>query len=553
VSDLLIQGGMLIDGTGSAALPADVRVRAGRIVELAPELQPVDEPCIDAGGAFVAPGFIDAHTHYDPALFWDPRCDPMPLHGVTTLVIGNCSLSLAPLPAEHRADLIGAFSYIEDIPPLAFEHGVPWSWESWAEYGQALGGVAVNAVGLVGHSALRLAVLGEQAWERAATPEERERLAALLGDCLDAGAFGLSTSLADVDAQGRPVPSRRADDDELRALAHVMAARGRGMLEFVPLIDTHEGRLAGVERIHSVFGAAGIRASWTGFAPGSAAHTAEILEQARRTQSEGAGVWPQISPRAPDVRICLDQTIAFSFIPAWHKLVQADPAEKRRMLADSWWRGKARDHWDRRSTPFFPTHASAYPLVWLRVAQTDALPRGFDELIAAHGGHPSDVLADWILENDLDVEILKKAPDRTDANAALLCDPAVLVGSSDAGAHCQSFCGAGDTTLLLERYVRERRDLPIEAAVRRLTSEVADHFGIPERGRLQVGAVADLVVFDLERLRWMDDELVADLPGGGSRLRREAAGYRATIVGGVPTQLEGKPTGHTPGGLLPSG
>jgi N-acyl-D-aspartate/D-glutamate deacylase len=261
-------------------------------------------------------------------------------------------------------------------------------------------------------------------------------------------------------------------------------------------------------------------------------------------------VWPQISPRPTDVHIALARTIAFSFIPAWHKLVLADPAEKRRMLADPWWRGKAREHWDRRSTLFFETEPSAYPRLRLRAATTGPEFVGFDALLAHHGGHPSDALADWIGENDFEVEILKLARESTEACAALLADPGVLVGSSDAGAHCQSFCGAGDTTWLLVRHVRERRDLSVERAVERLTAEPADHFGIRERGRLEPGAVADLAIFDLDRLEYLPDELVSDLPGGGARLRRAAAGYRATIVNGVPVQLDGKPTGALPGGML---
>jgi N-acyl-D-aspartate/D-glutamate deacylase len=551
MSDLLIEGGTLIDGSGRPAHKADVRVRAGRVVEIAPALAGGGEPRLDARGCIVAPGFIDPHTHLDPSLFWDPGCDPLPLHGVTAIVTGNCSLSLAPLPAAVRADLIGAFSFIEDIPPEAFELGIPWSWERWADYESARAArpTAVWSAGFVGHSALRLAVMGDEAWTRAATGAERERIAGLLRECLDAGAVGLSTSLADVDARGRPVPSRRADDEELRALAELL--RGRGVLEFVPLIDTHAGRLEGVERIHRTFGRAGVRASWTGFGAGAGRREIdEVLEQARRTQREGAGVWPQISPRPTDVHVSLERTIAFSFIPAWHKLVLADPDEKRRMLGDPWWRGKAREHWDRRSTAFFETEPSAYPRLRLRGATTGPQFIGFDALLARHGGHPSDALADWIGENDFDVEIRKLARESADACAALLADPAVLVGSSDAGAHCQSFCGAGDTTFLLVRHVRERGDLPLERAVQRITSEPADHFGIRERGRLEPGAVADAVIFELDRLAYLADELVRDLPGGGARLRRGAEGYRATLVHGVAVQRDGKSTGALPGGAL---
>ncbi|MCE2391501.1 MAG: amidohydrolase family protein [Proteobacteria bacterium] len=550
MSDLLVRGGSVVDGSGGPAFRADVRVRAGRIAEIAPILEPRGETEIDARGGLVTPGFIDAHTHYDPAVFWDPECDPMPLHGVTSMVIGNCSLSLAPLPARHRDALVGAFGYIEDIPEVAFERGVPWSWESWAEYRDALDrrGTAVNLVGLVGHSALRMSVMGDEAWQRVATPAERDALAGLLEECLDAGGFGLSTSLADVDAQGRPVPSRRADDEEFVALVERLGRRGSGVVEFVPLIDSQQGRLDGVERIHGVCRGAGVRASWTGFVAGRPEATRELLDQARRTQAEAGGVFPQFSPRPPGARVCLDRTISFSFIPAWHKLVQADPDQKRRMLRDDWWRGKAREHWDRRTSPFFPNRASRYPDVEL--TDPEGRTSSFADRIEAHGGHPSDALADWLLDCDLDVGIRTRGRFDESQIAELLRDPALLVGSSDAGAHCQMFCGAGDSTLVLSRYVRDRRDLSMADAVRRLTSEVADHFGVRDRGRVEVGLAGDLVVLDLAELEWGEEELVADLPGGGERLRRPARGYRATVVGGVPTQLGGVPTDERPGRFL---
>ena len=192
VGDVLIRGGSIIDGTGADAFAGDVRIHDGRIVELGPGLRHGSETEVDAAGAVVAPGFIDTHTHFDPSVFWEPSADPMPQHGVTTVLTGNCSLSLAPLRAEHRDELSSVFAYIEDLPPRAFETAIPWSWETFAEYRTALEkmGFGVNLAPLVGHTPLRLFVMGAEAWERVATDDEIVQLATLLDDSLAAGAFG---------------------------------------------------------------------------------------------------------------------------------------------------------------------------------------------------------------------------------------------------------------------------------------------------------------------------------------------------------------------------
>ena len=222
--NLLVRGGTLVDGTGAPARAADVRIRDGAVVEVAPGLAPDGETVVDADGAYVAPGFIDCHTHYDPSVWWDPLVDPMPQHGVTTVVTGNCSLSLTPVRAADRVAASDVFGFIEDIPVDAFAAGIPWSWESYAEWRDALRahGTAVHVAPLLGHSNLRVYVMGDEAWNRPARPEERDRMAAVLADSLAAGALGLSTSFIDQDRHGHAVPSRAADDDELRALIEVL-------------------------------------------------------------------------------------------------------------------------------------------------------------------------------------------------------------------------------------------------------------------------------------------------------------------------------------------
>ncbi|MDE0236026.1 MAG: amidohydrolase family protein, partial [bacterium] len=265
MSDLIIRGGNLIDGTGNPARPADVRINGGVITEVGPSLAPDGESEMDAAGCYVSPGFIDSHTHLDPSMFWDRGCDPMPQHGVTTALIGNCSLSLAPAKAEHLDELIDVFCYIEDMPIADFESGIPWSWGSWRQYRDAMneGGIALNMASLIGHSMLRIYVMGDDAWTREATTEEIAAMAAEMADAMDAGCYGFSTSFFDLDRRSRPVPSRLACDGELSALADVLAAAGHGVVEFIPNL-TGEDPEADIRRMAKVLGPRGVTSIWNG-------------------------------------------------------------------------------------------------------------------------------------------------------------------------------------------------------------------------------------------------------------------------------------------------
>ena len=235
--DLLVRGGTVVDGTGSPGVAADVRVRDGRIVELGADLARDGEPELDAGGAVVAPGFLDLHTHLDPQVFWDPACDPQPQHGVTTALVGNCSLSLFPVTDEQRIPIADMFAFVEDVPADALINHVPWTWHDYAGYRDAIDarGAGINIAALMGHSPLRLVVMGDDAWERAATPEECTRMADILDAAMAAGAWGLSTSFFDEDRRGRPgavAPRRR--HRARRAARRARATRRRGFVEFVP-------------------------------------------------------------------------------------------------------------------------------------------------------------------------------------------------------------------------------------------------------------------------------------------------------------------------------
>ncbi len=559
--ELLVRGGEVLDGTGAPAVRADVRVRDGRIVEVGPGLDSGVGEIFDASGAVVAPGFIDTHAHTDPQVFWDPTIDPDPLHGVTTMLVGNCSLSLYPVSDATRGDLADLFAYIEDVPRYLFDDCVPWTWSDYAGYRDRVNatGTGINLAAMVGHSPIRLAVMGADAWTRVATAAERTAMAALLDRAMADGAWGLSTSQFDVDAHGRPVPSRAADAAEIDALLDVVGAYGRGLVELVPaLLDPVDAK-AGVEDLARRCGQRGVPLTFTGFTHSETnlASTQGWIDMAHRLQAEGIGFYPQLSPRTVDFRLNWDSSMLFMNMPeGWHRVVSAKGGDKRRLLSDEEWRGTARDEWDRVEKAMFP-HRRLELVRFVEVhgeANARWLGRTLADLVTERGGHPSDVFADFVLANDCRPGVVALGMANADVAGVgrTLADPAILISSSDAGAHMQMLCSSGDTTLVLTRHVRERGDLTLAEAVYELTGRQADVFGFRGRGVITPGNVADLVVFALDELHYDADEFVRDLPGDGPRLRRPEGGYRATFVDGVAVQVGGVLTGALPGRVIGS-
>jgi len=552
---------MVIDGTGAPSRLADVRVVEGVITELGRNLNVGSARTIDASGAYVAPGFIDSHTHLDPSMFWDPFCDPMPQHGVTTVVTGNCSLSLVPVRADTVEPVSDVFCFIEDMPTASFAEGIPWNWETFPDYRSSINGegLAVHAVALLGHSVLRMYVMGEDSWERAATEEERARMARVLDESMAAGAFGFSTSRLDVDRHQRPVPSRLADMEELDSLLAVVGARGGRLVEFIPDLLGEHG-LEDLEELARACGRRGVTSIWNGLAHSERQpeHSKSLMATVRRLRAEGIDVWPMMSPRTVDFRIGWQTSFVFLQFPkSWHRIPNADDdAERRRLLSDPTWRAAARHEWDTVTGQLFPTR-SLDRVRLIEVARPELnrwLGQTFADLAHERGGHPSDVLADWVLENDLrpGVVVIGVANSDEGAVADLLVDPDTLISASDAGAHVQMMCAAGDTTLLLTRHVRDRGDLSVERAVHELTGKQAEVCGLRSRGLVREGLQADLTVFALDELTWKTDAFVDDLPGGASRLRRPPGGYRYTLADGVVTQDHGELTGALPGAVLDS-
>ncbi len=562
MGDVLIRGGTVVDGTGAPGRSLDVRVRGGVVAEIDTGLRPDGEVVVDAGGAFVTPGFIDVHTHFDPTLFWDPLCDPMPQHGVTSVLMGNCSLSLAPVRAGQQGLLQELFCYVEDLPSQVLDEALPWGWESYGDFLHVTdqrGGFGVNVGGLVGHTMLRQYVMGDQAWERPSSPEERRAVAELLAASLDAGAFGMSTSLGfDEDRTKRPVPSRLADDAEFAAVLDVIAARDR----FVTFIPDPSGRQMrkDVQRMADLCGPRDIMHSWIGIFHNQDKPdwARSMLDFAGELQAAGVKSYPQVSPRTLDIHVNWNGGMSwFMLVEGWHRMVQAPLEQKADLLRSAEWRALAREEWDRVPRTMIPhKHPDRIRLISVtRPENAKWVGSTLADLVAARGGHPSDVLADWLLENDLQPGVVGVGVSNADPEGVgeTLAHPASLIANSDAGAHLTMMCATGDTTLTLTRHVRERADLSIEEAVYRMTGRLAGLFGFQNRGVLSPGAVGDVAVFALDELGWQTDVFVDDLPTGASRLRRPAGGYRQTIVGGTVVQEAGELTGARPGRLLRAG
>lgn len=555
MSDMLIQGGVVIDGTGAPRRQADVRVRNGKIIEVAPGLKADGEQVIDASDALVTPGFIDSHTHYDAAVFWDPACDPMPQHGVTSMLIGNCSLGLAPIKKADRARITDLFSYIEDIPFSAFQAAITWEWETYDDYAQALSKrrYGVNVGALIAHSLLRIYVMGDDAWRRTATREEAQAMAQELRRALAAGALGLSASTLDKDRDGHRVPSYFADDDEFDLLFAELGKAG-ALFEFVPASQAslndelaRFGRLSAKHKVMVVHNSLLQLPSKPDFAP-------RALAQLREFNAAGSRIYSLMSPRRFDLEVNFDNTLCFLKLPVWNQLIQAARPAKRALLADPEWCRRAREEFDGcKDSPMFPVYRLGD--IWVLSVGKDEnrewIGRSLKDLADARGGHPSDVLGQWLLENDFEVRFLNSMGNTDpDLIGEYLKEPSVILSGSDAGAHLQMFCAVGDTTLYLTRYVRDQPLFSWEHGIQQLTGRQAQMLNLHDRGYVAPGQAADLVIFRPEDLHYGSESLVHDLPGDQPRLTRPPGGYRHTIVNGVVVQTEGKSTGALPAHYL---
>ena len=560
----LIKNGTIVDGTGKAPFKADLRVRDGRITALETMLEREGrERVVDATGCYVTPGFIEVHNHFDGPMWWTPTMEPMSGYGVTTSMNGNCGFSAAPVSDDPavRAEMVRIFSFFEDIPQKPFLELLPWDWRTWSEYRASMQRnvrIPVNYGAFVGHIALRLAVMGMEAWDRAARPDEVERMCELLKDGLNAGALGLSSNLLDHDGYDRPVPSWKADDAEWAALFDVLAAHEGAVVEIIVDYLIRLNADDSIQRMARIAKGKKIRIQLTGAVP-THAFAAQFIPNAlarfEQLKAEGYDFWTSYHHRAPTVLLNFLTAIHFAMTNnfGWAELVNMKDVEaKYALLADPEWRARARAGWD-QAKPQSPL--LKVDEVLLMESETGAGPVGGmlgDFLRSTGAAHPSDALADWVLENGVhSVLRLGEVPKHEGTLSRLFRDKRALGNVSDSGAHGQMFCGIGDNVLLLTKYVRDDKQLKIEEAVYILTGQLAEHFSLSDRGVLAVGKAADIAVFDLDEIQVRPEEKRWDVPDGEGgrtyRWIRPPAPMRLTMVNGVPTFDNGDFTGKFPG------
>lgn len=566
MSDILIKNGTVVDGTGAPAFVADVRVKDGVIAEVGPGLVPAGERIVDASDCYVCPGFIESHTHYDASMWWQPDLDPLPGYGATTMIMGNCGFSMAPLhPSKQvRDEVMGIFSFFEDIPIGPFRQNVPWDWTTWSEYRKSFEKsvkVPLNYTSYVGHIPLRLAAMGMDAWERAATSEEIAKMAELLDDALAAGALGLSDNMHDHDGSDRAVPSLLACDEEFKALFDVMDRYPATCYQVIVDTFMRMNGPANLKRLESLLAGRKIRVQIAGGIP-TLFFQAGILPEMQKSiasmREAGVDVWPGFAHVSPTSVLSITKSLIFaqSNDYVWHEVVTAEsPEEKARLLRDPDWRARARESWDTQAWDHSPLKNPQELLLLDSENGTGPIGGTLKEFADSRGVHRSDAMADWILENGL-LSTVHMAPFPKDEQltVALMKDPKTVGNVSDAGAHLQMLCGGGENALLLTKYVREEKSITIEEAVHIMTGKLAEHFFLADRGVIAPGKRADITVFNLDEVTYHQFEKAWDVPDGKGgttwRFTRKAAPMRLTLVNGVPTFEEGAYTGATPGQYL---
>jgi len=531
--DVIVRGGLVVDGSGGPGFAGDVAVKDGKIAAVG-QVSGEARHVIDATGHVVAPGFIDPHTHFDVQLLWDGAARPALEHGVTCVVPGNCSLSLAPLKAADRQRLVGMFQQIEELPPEAFTTAFEWTWEDFAGYRAALEkSLSINVAPLVGHSVIRLWVMGPAAQERAATADEIAQMQDLLRECLEAGAVGLSTSFVDVDENGRPVPSRFAQFEELDALSAVLGEFGR-MLQCVPEFYATDITIARIDQLAELSLKHNIPTTFSPLFDTSAVpdNAPRAIARVEEQFARGARVWPQMQTRPIDISFSLLRpSLFFARLPRWVRILRQPLAERLAALRDP-------DTVAKMVSDLGPDGGETM-MGRLVVRGGDAAPaelvgKTLSEVAEARGEVPALALINLSLENGLDVAFLAASQGHqlTDRIGPMLAHPLVHIGASDGGAHLASFSTYGDTGYLFSEFVRKAGALSLEQAVAKITGETADIWGLKDRGRLQPGLAADIVVFDADTIDRADELPAFDMPGDGMRYVRAAKGVETVLVNG---------------------
>ena len=563
--DLVIRGGTLVDGTGAAPRRADVAVKDGRIAALG-EVSGEALRTLDAEGLTVTPGFVDIHTHYDGQATWDSQLAPSCYHGVTTVVVGNCGVGFAPVHPGQEDFLIQLMEGVEDIPGAALHEGIQWEWESFPEFLDALEKrrFSMDVGTQVPHGSVRTYVMGERgANNEPATPDDIEKMAALVKEGLVAGALGFSTSrtLAHRAITGEPVPGTFAAEDELFGIGRVLGELGQGIFECAaagaagediaaPLAELDWMRRLSAEISRPVtFAMVQVDAApnlWR-----------ELLELSAEAVSEGAEVFPQVAGRPFGMLVGHQTSIhPFAACPSYAALLELGFEERVQRMREP----KTKQMILAEASPESSMLLQGLGRVFPMGNPPDYEPRYEDsiEAVAAREGRDAtELLYERMLERDgkelFLVPVLNYSQLTADPIREMLYHPRAALGLGDGGAHCGIICDASIQTFMLTHWVRDRtrgERVPVEFAVKRMSKDTADLYGLRDRGSLEVGKKADINVIDLDGLRLEAPEMIHDLPAGGKRFMQRARGYRATIVSGVITMEHDEPTGALPGKLI---
>jgi N-acyl-D-amino-acid deacylase len=557
--DLKISGGTIIDGTGKPGVRGDVAIKAGKIAALG-DVRGDAARTIDAAGLTVTPGFVDIHTHYDAQILWDRMLTISPWHGVTSVVFGNCGFGVAPTRPEHRGLIMRTLEKVEGMSIDALEGGLGYEWpfETFPQYLDALDkrGAAINFGALVGHTPVRLYVMGEDASERPATEPEIARMRHIVREALGAGAVGFATSRAftHIGYKGKPVPSRFAEFDEIQTLTSTLGETGRGVVEVTPGSGLMYDEFAQIVRGN---GRPITFAMVTG-AGGPGAHR-KGMRRAHELIDQGLQLVPQVIGRPVVNEVCFKDPFVFENMDFFRPVSEELEIEgKMRVYADPAFRRTFKEHVAAGRGPLGQPWNFSQTWITYCPIEPSLEGRPLDEVMRERGKDAVDLVLDLALASRLEARFLMSLfNNNEDEVAELLTDRKTVMGLSDAGAHMSQLCDACSYTHLLGHWVREKQLFPLEEAVRMVTSRPAEVFGLKDRGVLKVGAPADVVAFDPTTVGASRLRRVNDLPRNAARLIADAIGIELVVVNGVPIRQHGKDLvdreGPLPGRLLRGG
>jgi N-acyl-D-amino-acid deacylase len=563
--DLVVKGGLLVDGTGAVPRTADVAITDGVVTEVG-RVSGSARETLDADGLVVTPGFVDVHTHFDGQITWDPLLTPSCWHGVTTVVMGNCGVGFAPAAPDKHDWLIGLMEGVEDIPGAALSAGIQWGWESFPEYLDAVDGMPklLDVGTQVPHGAVRGYVMGERgARNEPATPDDIVAMAAIVREGISAGALGFSTSrtIVHMAIDGEPVPGTFAAEDELFGIGSVLGELGTGVFELAPAgalgedLAAPDREMDWMRRLSAAIGRP------VTFALTQNDHDPEawrrMLELCSQAAAEGANVRPQVAGRPVSLLLGLQTFHPFAYCPSWGPLGflsvaervarMRDPELRRTLLAEA-----------QNADPAFAQFLDPERIFPLG-APPDYEPARATSLAAqarATGRDPLEVFYDALMEDNGEALVLRPLLNFSDFNLdpvrEMLRHPTSAWGLGDGGAHCGTTCDASTPTFMLTHWVRDRAvgRLPLEWVVRKMTSETAALYGLGDRGVLAPGMLGDCNLIDLEQLTLHAPRMVHDLPGDGRRFVQGADGYVATVKRGAVTLRSGVDQGARPGRLV---